>query len=145
MNKGESKGQDAFFADRALLVRTLGQVVGNACEAILKKPAKSRKKFVDLSILDDGENAGIAVTDWGEGIPRKNLGLVFDPFFTTRSNRVGLGLTYVWRVMEEHGGTVRVNSILNRGTTVTLTFPKDRRRKVRREWISPEAAALRNA
>jgi hypothetical protein len=40
---------------------------------------------------------------------------------------------------------VKVNSIVNRGTTIAMTIPKDRRRKVRREWISPEAAALKSS
>ena len=144
VNKREFKGEGIFFADRQLLIRTLDQIVENCCEAILQKPAKERKKIIDWSIWDDGENVGIAVTDWGRGISRRNMGLIFDPFFTTIPKKVGLGLTFVWRVIEEHGGTVRVNSILNRGTTITLTLPKDRRRKVRQEWLSPEAAALRN-
>jgi hypothetical protein len=42
--------------------------------------------------------------------------------------------------MEEHEGTIQVKSRLKRGTTVTLYFPKDRRRKIRRELISPEVA-----
>jgi signal transduction histidine kinase len=144
INKNELKEEGALFADRPLLIRAIGQLLGNSYEAVLKKPAKNRKKVVELSVLDEEENAGISVTDWGQGIPKKNLGLIFDPFFTTRPERVGLGLTFVWRVIEEHGGSVRVHSIVNRGTTITMTFPKDRRRKVRREWISPEAAALKN-
>jgi PAS domain S-box-containing protein len=145
VNRRQFKGDGTFFADRNLLIRTLDQILENSCEAISRKPLRERKKVVDLQVLDDGENVGMAVTDWGEGIPKKNLGLIFDPFFTTRTERVGLGLTFVWRVIEEHGGAVRVNSIVNRGTTITMTFPKDRRRKVRREWLAPEAAALRNA
>jgi hypothetical protein len=43
-------------------------------------------------------------------------------------------------VMEEHGGRVEVNSRLKKGTTVTLLFQKDRRRKIRRELLSPEAS-----
>jgi PAS domain S-box-containing protein len=144
VKKGEFKGEGTFFADRQLLSRTLEQILENSCEAISMKPAKSRKKIVELAVLDDGENVGMAVTDWGQGIPKKNLGRIFDPFFTTRPERVGLGLTFSWRVIEEHGGAVRVNSVVNRGTTIAMTFPKDRRRKVRREWLSPEAAALRN-
>jgi PAS domain S-box-containing protein len=141
-NQKDLKDEGSCFADRQLLIRTLDQVLENSYEAILAKPAKTRKKIVDLSILDEGENISLRVTDWGQGIPKKNLGMIFDPFFTTHPERVGLGLTFVWRVMEEHGGAVRINSVTNRGTTITLTFPKDRRRKVRREWLAPEAAVL---
>jgi signal transduction histidine kinase len=52
---------------------------------------------------------------------------------------VGLGLTFVKRVVEEQGGKIQVESRLKKGTTITLTFPKDRRRILRREKISPEA------
>jgi signal transduction histidine kinase len=41
--------------------------------------------------------------------------------------------------MKEHAGKIRVESQAGKGTTVTLYLPKDRRRKVRREWISPES------
>jgi signal transduction histidine kinase len=122
------------------LFRVLDHLLENSYEAILSIPAKSRKKIIDISLRDDGENIGITVTDWGRGIAKKNIGLIFDPFFTTRPERVGLGLTFVWRVMEEHGGSVRVNSTSNHGTTINLTLPKDRRRKIRRESIAPEAA-----
>jgi len=45
----------------------------------------------------------------------------------------------VKKAMEEHGGRIQVKSQWKRGTTVTLSFPKDRRRRIRREWVSPEA------
>jgi signal transduction histidine kinase len=64
---------------------------------------------------------------------------MFEPFFSTRPDRVGLGLTFVKRVVEEQGGSIRVESRLKRGTTIALIFPKDRRRIVRREEISSEA------
>jgi signal transduction histidine kinase len=78
---------------------------------------------------------GISIFDQGEGIAKKNLNRIFRPFFSTRPDRMGLGLTFVKRVVEEQGGSIQVESRLKRGTTVTLTFPKDRRRKVRQELI----------
>jgi signal transduction histidine kinase len=89
--------------------------------------------------LGDKENVGISISDKGEGIPKKNLDRIFEPFFSTRPDRVGLGLTYAKRVVEEQGGNIQVESRLRRGTTITLTFPKDRRRRLRREQISPGA------
>lgn len=52
---------------------------------------------------------------------------------------MGLGLTFAKRVVEEQGGTIQVESRLKKGTTLTITFPKDRRRKVRLEQLSSEA------
>ncbi|MCJ7749130.1 MAG: ATP-binding protein, partial [Desulfobacterales bacterium] len=77
-------------------------------------------------------------SDKGEGIAKKNLNRIFEPFFSTRPEHMGLGLTFTKRVMEEHGGKIQVESRLKKGTTITLIFPKDRRRKVRRELISPD-------
>jgi len=54
-------------------------------------------------------------------------------------------LTFARRVMREHGGKVKVESQLRRGTKVTLYLPKDRRRKVRRELIAPEAGESEDA
>ena len=138
------QGGGGIFCGPAPFDPDAGSNPGKQLRGDFPETRQRQEKGRRFSVLDDGENVGIAVTDWGQGIPKKNLGLIFDPFFTTRPERVGLGLTFVWRVIEEHGGAVRVNSIVNRGTTITMTFPKDRRRKVRREWLSPEAAALRN-
>jgi signal transduction histidine kinase len=92
-----------------------------------------------VALFKDEENIGISISDKGEGIAKKNIEHIFEPFFSTRPDRVGLGLTFVKRAVEEHGGTIQVESRLKKGTTITLTFPKDRRRKVRRELIFPEA------
>lgn len=133
------EGNGQMYVDAELIKKVLSHLLENCIEAI-KPRAKGRlKKLVDIALFDDGENVGVSILDRGEGIPKKNLNLIFEPFFTTHPHRVGLGLTFVRRVMEEHRGRIRVDSRLNGGTTVTLYFPKDRRRKVRREYLSPEA------
>jgi signal transduction histidine kinase len=96
-------------------------------------------RVVTVSLLEDKENTGVSISDRGEGIPKKNRDRIFEPFFSTRPDRVGLGLTFAKRVVEEQGGNIRVESRLKKGTTITLTFPKDRRRRLRREQISPGA------
>jgi PAS domain S-box-containing protein len=128
------------FIDRELVMSALSHIVRNSLDAVTLASPKKQKKRVKVSLFEEEGNLGISVTDNGEGISKKNLGFIFDPFFSTRPDRVGLGLTFVRRVMEEHQGRIHVESRLKRGTTFTLCFPKDRRRKVRRELISPEAA-----
>lgn len=135
---GNLKEDGDSFIDRELVMSALTHIVRNSLEAITSASTKGQKK-VKVSLFEEGENLGISVSDHGEGISKKNLGCIFDPFFTTRPDRVGLGLTFVRRVMEEHQGRIQVKSRLKRGTTITLYFPKDRRRRVRRELISPEA------
>ena len=131
-------GDGQFFIDRKLMIQVLSQVLENSLEGIKLNPSGKQRGVMELSLFDEEENIGLAVTDRGQGIPRKNLNRIFDPFFTTHPERVGLGLNFIWRVMEEHGGRVRVESQWRQGTTITLCFPKDRRRKVRREFLSPE-------
>jgi len=94
---------------------------------------------IGIGLACDAESIEISISDRGEGISKKNLSRICEPFFSTRPERAGLGLTFVKRVVEDHGGKIRIDSRLRVGTTVTLIFPKDRRRPIRREWVSPEA------
>jgi two-component system sensor histidine kinase HydH len=65
----------------------------------------------------------IAVTDTGSGIDKKDLEHIFDPYFTTKQTGTGLGLAIVHKIVEAHGGEVRVESEAGSGTTVTLFLP----------------------
>jgi PAS domain S-box-containing protein len=128
------------FLDRGLVIQAISHVLKNSLEALAEAPSGRERKTVTLTLFAGEEDIGVSITDKGQGIPKKNLNLIFEPFFSTRPDHVGLGLTLVRRVIGEHSGEVRVESRLNKATTITLTFPKDRRRKIRRESISQEAA-----
>jgi signal transduction histidine kinase len=139
LETGTLKEGGDFFIDKALLAKALFYVLENSMEAIARIPMGKKGRVVKVSLLGDKENIGVSISDKGEGIAKKNLERIFEPFFSTRPDRVGLGLTYAKRVVEEQGGNIQVASRLKRGTTITLTFPKDRRRRLRREQISPGA------
>jgi len=133
------EGDGQLFIDGALIRRVIAHLLDNALQSMKPGSKSASKKVVDLALFDDGNNVGLSVADRGQGIPKKRMNLIFEPFFSTHPSRVGLGLTFVRRVTEEHRGRIRVDSRVGKGTTVTLYFPKDRRRKVRREFVSPEA------
>ncbi|MFQ5991996.1 MAG: protoglobin domain-containing protein [Nitrospiraceae bacterium] len=78
---------------------------------------------IDLAMNDGHVN--LAVTDTGCGISKANLPKIFDPFYTTKDigKGTGLGLTVVHGIIQEHGGTIRVESEPGRGTTFTLSLP----------------------
>ncbi|HMK51123.1 MAG TPA: ATP-binding protein [Thermodesulfobacteriota bacterium] len=139
LETGALKGDGDFFIDKALLARALFYILENSIDAVARIPMGKRGRVVKVSLLGDKENLGVSISDKGEGIPKKNQDRIFEPFFSTRPDRVGLGLTYAKRVVQEQGGDIQVESRLKRGTTITLTFPKDRRRRLRREQISPGA------
>jgi two-component system sensor histidine kinase PilS (NtrC family) len=76
---------------------------------------------------NDREEGGwveIAVRDAGVGIPAEALDRIFDPFFTTKPGGTGLGLATVHRIIEEHGGSIRVHSADGKGTTFQLRLPR---------------------
>jgi PAS domain S-box-containing protein len=129
-----------LFLDRGLVIRAISHVLRNSLEVLAEAPSGKETKTVTLTLFAGEENIGVSISDKGQGIPKKNLNLIFEPFFSTRPDHVGLGLPLVRRVIGEHSGEVRVESRPNKGTTITLYFPKDRRRKIRRELISQEAA-----
>jgi PAS domain S-box-containing protein len=128
-----------FFIDKGLVVKALCHIFRNALESMTKIPAKGKRADVKVILSESDGKILISISDKGEGIAKKDHDRIFDPFFSNRTGQMGLGLTFVKKVMEEHRGEVRVASRIKRGTTVTLIFPKDRRRKVRRELIAPEA------
>lgn len=69
------------------------------------------------------EKVTVIITDTGIGVSRENLPKLFDPFFSTKSTGLGLGLAMTSRVIEEHGGKVDFQSAEGRGSTVTIYLP----------------------
>jgi signal transduction histidine kinase len=72
-----------------------------------------------------GEWLELAVSDTGMGIASEDLERVFQPFHTTKAHGIGLGLPITRRFIEEHQGTILLESQLGYGTTVTVRFPLD--------------------
>jgi PAS domain S-box-containing protein len=142
LNTDGLEGEGQLFIDRDLVVKAISHILINSLEAVAMAPLSRQKRGVEVSLAEDEENLEISVSDPGQGIATKDLSMIFEPFFSTRPDRVGLGLTFARRVMKEHKGKIRVESQARKGTTVTLYLPKDRRRKVRRELISPETKEI---
>jgi signal transduction histidine kinase len=95
---------------------------------LIKNALEAMKENDTLEINSKmiGKQWVINVIDTGQGISKENLSRVVDPFFSTkknRSNNYGLGLTYCYNVIREHNGNLDIQSELNKGTMVTLSFP----------------------
>jgi len=67
----------------------------------------------------------VKVTDTGKGIPKENISLIFEPFFSTKKtcSGAGLGLSVVYGIIRDHQGTIKVDSVLGQGTTFTIRLP----------------------
>jgi PAS domain S-box-containing protein len=97
----------------------------NASEAI------EGKGEIRLRTFAQGEHVKIEVNDTGKGIPAEDMDRIFDPGFTTKGVRVGvgLGLPICYKiVVDEHKGRIDVSSELSKGTTFTITLPQHRNR-----------------
>ena len=76
-----------------------------------------------MAYVKPGQYVRIEVADTGVGIPGRNLKRIFDPYFTTRENGSGLGLTTSYHIMKSHGGNLFVESEQGVGTTASLYIP----------------------
>ncbi len=78
-----------------------------------------------LSLAREGTHVCLGVSDTGHGMPEGIRSKVFDPFFTTKDfgKGTGLGLTVVKGIIEEHGGTIAVESVVDKGTTFWIRLP----------------------
>ncbi len=71
----------------------------------------------------DGQNIYIEIKDNGRGIPPANIDRIFDPFFTTKGSGTGLGLSISYRIIQDHGGDIGVDSEPGKGTSMTIRLP----------------------
>ena len=74
-------------------------------------------------ISERGGCASITVSDTGRGIPEQQLAQIFRPFYTTRGNGTGLGLSLVRRIVEEHAGRISVTSEVGKGSAFEVLLP----------------------
>ena len=107
-------------ADANQLSQVLMNLLLNAAEAT----PEGGRVTISASKLTYVDNIEIRVSDTGCGIPPDILAHVFEPFFTTKRGRgTGLGLSISQTYVRSHNGEIRVDSVQNHGTTVTLTLP----------------------
>jgi PAS domain S-box-containing protein len=144
LEKGTLKDEGILFIDKGLVLKALSHIFENSLEAMRRVPARKEQATLKVAILGNEETVGVSISDNGDGISKENLVRIFDPFFSTQPDQVGFGLTFAKRVVEDQGGKIRVESKLGKWTTITISFPRDRRRQVRRELITSEAIRWRD-
>lgn len=83
----------------------------------------------------------VSIEDSGVGISQEKLGLLGTPFFTTKDNGTGMGLTLVFSVIYQHNGSIEVQSEETVGTKFTITFPKETKSLVLKEVVYLELEA----
>ncbi len=112
-----------FPFDRRLLSQAITNLVKNAREAIEARVDQSQRGLITIQTGMSEDCPILTVTDNGIGLPAENRNRLAEPYMTTREKGTGLGLAIVKRIMEEHGGKLRlIDSASGQGATVTLEF-----------------------
>ena len=107
-----------FVLDPDRLTQALLNLYINAIQAM------SAGGLLSVSASETAAGLELSVSDSGSGIAREALRKIFDPYYTSKNTGTGLGLAVVQKVVEAHGGTVRVQSEPGRGAHFTLILPR---------------------
>ena len=108
-----------IFADQNLISQVLINLVKNALEA---NENNLHGEIIIEAGLNSSQRPDICVIDNGPGISEENLDEIFVPFFTTRQNGSGIGLSISKQIMRVHGGNLKVKSQPNKETVFCLSF-----------------------
>ena len=106
-----------LFADKIQIKQVLENLIQNSINA-------SKEDFnitINTNFIDS--NINISIQDNGHGINAKDINEIFNPYFTKSRGGTGLGLAIVKRIIENHGGSINVESQIGIGTTFNLSFP----------------------
>jgi diguanylate cyclase (GGDEF)-like protein len=106
-----------IFMDQDKMIQLLLNLVKNAYEAM------QENGFIFLSLARSNDHVVLEVQDTGQGISAEHLDKIFHPFYTTKVSGTGLGLSICHKIVQDHQGTLEVESIINQGTRFIITFP----------------------
>jgi nitrogen fixation/metabolism regulation signal transduction histidine kinase len=109
------------MADAEAIKRVVANLVDNAAESL--KNSVVREICVTTSLLETRDAVEIEISDTGEGVTAETKEKLFLPYFSTKARGTGLGLAIVARILEDHGGTVRVEENRPVGTRFLVELP----------------------
>jgi signal transduction histidine kinase len=111
-----------MLGDPQRLSQMLVNLCANACDASVPGDR------VEVLAYPREDEIRIEVLDQGAGIPEEEHALVFEPFYTTKpaGEGTGLGLAMVYKIVEEHRGSIEIDSAPGRGTRVVVRIPQGR-------------------
>ncbi len=124
-------GRLVAACDARLLGQAVTNLLRNAAAAILEPAGKGaaakkrRKGRIEVRLERDGAKAAIAVLDNGKGLPVELLPRLGEPYVTTRARGTGLGLAIARKIMEDHGGEIRMENLPDGGARVALIWPAE--------------------
>lgn len=115
--KHYDKENHIIYADSVKLKHVFFNLIKNSIEAL------GEGGNITISTSSIGDKFNIDITDNGCGIKEKNLGRIFEPFFSLKDQGTGLGLSVVQSIISEHNGIILAKSAPGLGTTFTISLP----------------------
>ena len=117
-----------LYGNPDMLCKSVTNLLDNAVYAVVKKIQKDPQFVPEISLavsIAEGKYS-LKVRDNGTGIEEKNLGQIYDPFFTTKTTgeAAGVGLYLIREIIQNHGGDISVASVQDEYTEFTITLPK---------------------
>src|SRR5208337_3651255 len=109
-----------LYVDPDLYKSCILNVITNAFHAMGSKSGEGILRIREEIVND---TFVLTILDNGAGVKPEDLEKIFEPFFSTKQDGLGLGLPMTRRVMEEHGGKVELRSVVGEGSEVRLTLP----------------------
>jgi two-component system nitrogen regulation sensor histidine kinase NtrY len=115
-----------LICDRRQVSQVLTNILKNAGEAIEGRAGENLPPGeISLVLKDDGATVSIVVEDNGKGLPQEGRDRLTEPYMTTRSKGTGLGLAIVKKIMEDHGGLLKLEDREGGGARISLVFRRD--------------------
>ena len=116
-----------LYGNPDMLCKSVTNLLDNAVYAVVKKIQKDPQFVPEISLtvsIAEGKYS-LKVRDNGTGIEEKNLGQIYDPFFTTKTTgeAAGVGLYLIREIIQNHGGDISVASVQDEYTEFTITLP----------------------
>jgi len=121
-------GGISVACDREQFGRAFTNLLQNACDAIGRRPVPAGGDLppgiVTVRITQEGRNRSVEIGDNGIGLPVKERSRLTEPYVTTREEGTGLGLAIVKKIMEDHGGNLRLSDRPGGGALATMILPR---------------------
>lgn len=116
-------GIEPITADYNYLVEAFWHLFKNACEAM------DGQGVLEILVTQNPTYLVVDVMDTGKGIPGEEIKEIFNPFYTSKVQGAGVGLSKVYMIIEEHRGYISVKSILGKGTRMRVYLPRQKSAK----------------
>jgi signal transduction histidine kinase len=112
---------EKIFCDKGKIAQLFLNLLVNARDALEKNGGE-----IEIKVDDDENNITLSVSDNGCGIPEENLEKIFEPLYTTKpeGKGTGIGMYIVKNIVNEHNGSIKILSKINRGTNIAISLPK---------------------